>query len=140
MRFRTWVCEAWLRILSFLVGEVVPVLSFGGVVAFRRTPTFLELTVFGYGALVLIGLLLLRRGRAWVEGMPHGLRRGLLCSLFTAVLWLAVFGVLTFGLHMMQKLYTWWIFVGVCFFIGRVFALLDEVKQSGGEADETDTT
>ena len=132
MNFKQWFCDAWCRILGFLFGEVLPVLSFGGVVAFRRQSTWLELTVFGYGAMVLIGLLLLRHGKLWVEKLPHGLKRGLLLSAFTAVFWLAGFGVFLFGVHMAMKLYRWWIFVGVCFFVGRIFYLLDEIRQSEG--------
>ncbi len=130
MRFRNWLADAWCRVLSFVAGEVVPVLSFGGVVAFRRTPTFLELTIFGYGAAVLIGLLLLRRAKAWVNALPRGIARGLLGSAFTAVLWLCGFAVVLFGVRMATALYRWWLFVGVCFVVGRIFALLDEIKHS----------
>ena len=125
-----WISDNWCRLLAILFTDVLPVLTFGGVVSFRRAETLFSLSVFGYGAIVVICLLLLRRGKEWAQRLPHGLRRGLLLSSFTAILWVAGFGIFWFGVQMANRLLHWWILVGACFLIGRLFALLDEIKHS----------
>ena len=130
MRIRKWIADAWCRMLGFLIGEVLPVLSFGSVVSFRQQATVLKLTVFGYGAVFVLGLLLLHKWKKRVHAMPHGIKRGLLLGMFTALFWFAGFGIFLFSVHMANKLYRWWIFVGVCFLVGRIFLLFDECKRS----------
>lgn len=130
MGVRAWFSKNWCRMLSILFTDILPVLSFGGVVSFWHRQTLLQLSLFGYGALVVLALLLLRRGRRWAEALPHGLWRGLLLSSFPALLWVAGFGIFLFGVQMANKLLNWWILVGACFLVGRLFAILDEIKRS----------
>lgn len=130
MGVRAWIRAHWCKCISVLFTDVMPVVTFGSVVPFRREQTLLSLSLFGYGAIVLLCLLLLRRGRHRVERLPHGLLRGVLLSAFPALLWVVGFGVFLFGVQMANKLLRWWILVGVCFFLGRLFAILDEIKRS----------
>ena len=130
MGIGAWICKHWCRLLAILFTDILPVVSFGGVVSFRREETLLSLSVCGYGAVVVLCLLLLRRGKRLVEKLPHGLRRGLLLSAFPALLWVVGFGVFLFGVQMAERLLHWWILVGVCFFLGQLFAILDEIKAS----------
>ena len=130
MGFCKWLRDNWCRLLAVFFTDVLPVLSFGGVVSFRRVQTLFSLSVFGYGAIIVLCLLLLRRGKHRVEALPHGLYRGVLLSFFPALLWAMGFGIFLFGAQMAHKLLRWWILVGVCFFLGRLFAILDEIKRS----------
>lgn len=110
-----------LYIFGFCFQYIMPIILFGNVLPYTHEGVKAGLTKAGYFAFAIIVILIVKKVKEKILGLPKSLKRGLVLSIFPCVYWL----VANIGVNYLLAFFTsfadWWGSVIAFIIIGRAF-------------------
>lgn len=121
----------WELKLAYTFSYLIPLLLIGEYLAF--TDEIEGGTKLAIGGLIFVGgifIITYKKIKEKILRLKKGITRGILRIINTALFWGVIFGII-YGLDMISiHLFDYWIKVGVCFIIGHIFFMKDEIRKS----------
>ena len=120
----------WELKLAYTFSYLIPLLLIGEYLAFTDeveggTKLAIGGMFFGGGIFIIT----YKKIKEKILRLKKGITRGILRIINTALFWSVVFGII-YVLDMISiHLYDYWIKVGVCFIIGHIFFMKDEIRK-----------
>lgn len=120
----------WQLALAFFITYIVPILMLNEIVTFaKEVPAGIKITFMGSIAIGALFIIFYKKLKEQVIRMPKGVLRGILKIIYSIIFWAIIYGI-SWGLSYFAHLFgEYWIRVGVCFGVGHIFYMIDEVKK-----------
>lgn len=130
-QLKTSLKENWQLVVGFLIYYIVPIGLISEKLAYtQEVKGGIKLAVGGIIALVALFLVFHKKLKEYVVKMNKGAVRGVFRIIMSAIYWGVIFGLVfvmkTLGTYMVD----FWLKVGVCFAVGHIFYMWDELKSA----------
>ena len=122
--------KVWSYILSsigFIFQYIVPIVLFGNVIPYTHESLEAGLTVMGYIAIAMLVIIISGKLKDKLHGMPKGLVRALLLSLFPIAYWVIIKIGINYLLNLFVALAQYWGYLIIFILIGRLFYIISEM-------------
>ncbi len=120
----------WQLITAFFITYLIPIAMLSEIMAFtKEVKPAIKVTFMGCIALGALFLVFYKKLKEYVIRLPKGLKRGILKIINTVIFWSIMFGIVVGLQYIGGLLQDYWIKVGVCFAIGHIFYMWDEIKK-----------
>lgn len=129
-RFGRFLKHNICGLIGFTLCYIVPLIVFGTIVKYTNVANGIYIAFWGYVALIIAGIIVWKKLKEKVLQMKHSALRGILLSIFSFISWGLVFGLIYFMMLAGVKLYNYWLSVGACLLLGRIFYILNEISKT----------
>jgi len=130
-KFKKFITENTDLVLAGVITYVIPLLLLSEKVGFIKEATTLQKLAIGGILIVIIAFIILyKKMKEYIIRLPKGITRGVLRIINSTFYWSIVFGAIYGIEHVVDDAKQLWIRVGVCFIIGHVFYMRDEIKKA----------
>ena len=120
----------WQLITAFFITYIIPIAMLSEIMAFtKEVKPAIKVTFMGCIALGALFLVFYKKIREYIIRLPKGLKRGILKIINTVIFWGVMFGIVVGLQYIGSLLQDYWIKVGICFAIGHIFYMWDEIKK-----------
>ena len=120
----------WQLITAFFITYLIPIAMLSEIMAFTKNiRSGVKITFMGCIALGALFLVFYKKLKEYVIRLPKGLKRGVLKIINTVIFWSVMFGIVIGLQYIGSLLQDYWIKVGICFAIGHIFYMWDEIKK-----------
>jgi len=129
-KIKDWLVSNWELKTAFIITYLIPLYLLSGIVAFSdEVSGGQKLALGGIIAAGTLFIVIYKKIKEYIIRMKKGVVRGVLRITTTALFWSVVFGII-YGMEILStNLYDFWIKVGVCFAIGHIFYMKDEIRK-----------
>lgn len=115
------IIKSALCVFGFFFQYIMPIILFGNVLPYTHDGVKAGLTKAGYFAFAIIAVILARKAKEKLLGLPKSLKRGLVLSIFPCVYWLIAKIGVDYLVSFLVSFSNWWDSLIVFILIGRMF-------------------